>query len=595
MKILIYDFEIFRYDELLGVIELTNDQTVIHQIWGKENIKRFILLHQDNLWVGHNNIGYDRHILEACLTNKNLYTVSKKLVNSSIRPRPQLKTYQYDTMYGIYSLKVTELVVGKNISETPISFDLERRLTEEEKKQVESYNKDDLTQTLSNFYDQYFEFEMRLAILNEFGLGLESLCVTGTKLAAIVLGAKQVPGIENMQVRPTLYSTLQVKHKEVVDFYMNEDFRQRGKKLSVMLCGCEHTLGAGGIHAAQKKVHYERVLYFDVSGYYNLIMINYDLLPRTLPQKSKELYIHMYHEQLRLKKIDPFKRQVYKTILLSVFGAMMNEYTDFYDPWHGLLVTITGQIFLVDLLEKLEGLVDVIQSNTDGIMVSPHDWNDKDKILQIVEEWEARTGFVIKKEEIRDLYQRDVNCYFYRDSKNEPYVKGEAVRGYWLSDNPVLSQLWNIKEPAIIAKGICDYFLYNKLPETTVEEHKRKLIEFQYVVKKLSYDYMQYETYDSDGNLIESYLLQSINRAFPLKYDGTTNVIGKYKRLEDGKLKRTSVASLPDNVLVYDDEIISDQAIDTLLDLIDFKYYIDRIYERIQEFVNIDSIKEVKI
>ena len=45
----------------------------------------------------------------------------------------------------------------------------------------------------------------------------------------------------------------------------------------------------------------------------------------------------------------------------------------------------------------------------------------------------------------------------------------------------------------------------------------------------------------------------------------------------------------------YDDEIISDQAIDTLLDLIDFKYYIDRIYERIQEFVNIESIKEVKI
>ena len=82
-------------------------------------------------------------------------------------------------------------------------------------------------------------------------------------------------------------------------------------------------------------------------------MINYDLLSRTIPQEYKELYKFMYHEQLRLKKENPALRGVYKTILLAVFGAQMNKYTDFYDPQTGSLVMIVGQLFLVDLLEKL--------------------------------------------------------------------------------------------------------------------------------------------------------------------------------------------------------------------------------------------------
>ena len=160
-------------------------------------------------------------------------------------------------------------------------------------------------------------------------------------------------------------------------------------------------------------------------------MINYGLLPRTMPQKSKELYIYMYHEQLRLKKINPRKRAIYKTILLSVFGAMLNEHTDFYDPYNGSLVTITGELFLVDLLEKLEGFVQVVQSNTDGIIVVPinNDWSLKDEIIHIVEEWEQRTGFVIKKEEINNLWQRDVNNYCF-DDNGKPVVRGEIVSAY---------------------------------------------------------------------------------------------------------------------------------------------------------------------
>ena len=50
-----------------------------------------------------------------------------------------------------YSLKVTELYDGKNISESEVDFDIDRPLTEEEKLLTEKYNRDDLEQTHSNF------------------------------------------------------------------------------------------------------------------------------------------------------------------------------------------------------------------------------------------------------------------------------------------------------------------------------------------------------------------------------------------------------------------------------------------------------------
>ena len=123
-------------------------------------------------------------------------------------------------------------------------------------------------------------------------------------------------------------------------------------------------MAKGGIHAAEEKCHYDWALYLDVSGYYNLVMINYDLLPRTLDEDGKKLYVHLYQTQLGLKTTNPRKRAPYKKICLTVYGAELNEYCNFYDPQKGRLVTITGEIFIVDLLEKLEGKITLIQSNT---------------------------------------------------------------------------------------------------------------------------------------------------------------------------------------------------------------------------------------
>lgn len=596
MNIIIFDFEVFKYDTLLGTKLLSDNETKFYQTWDLEEIKKFYYQHENDLWIGHNNLAYDNLILEAIINDKNPYLTSKSIINAKFRPKCDLDFASYDLMLlnGTYSLKATELCYGKNISETQVNFDLDRHLTNDEKLLTESYNRDDLNQTETNLNELADMVSLRLSIIKEFNLDLKScLNITGTKLGAIVLGAHHIDGIENMKIKPKLYDNLQLKNKALLDFYMNEDFRQ-SKKLTLTICGEEHQIGQGGIHAAEKCCHYDKALYFDVSGYYNLTMINFDLLPRTLGADGKEKYIKMYHEQLEMKKTHDARRNTYKTILLSVFGAMGNQYTDFYDPEKLLLVTITGQLFIVDLLEKLEPYVKCVQSNTDGIIVSPYDWKNEELVINIVKDWCERTGYVITPKKIYNIWQRDVNCYFYEQTEHDPssiHVVGEAVRMYGDAyEWPICHKMYNNKEPAIFAFCIIDYLEQGIKPEDTIKKYSDNLILFQFVCKKKSFDWTQAETTDDNYHTTIT-RLQGVNRAFPSNDTHHKTVI--YKCRKDGKVKRARVANLPDNVFVYDDEIVSKEHVEYLKSKIDWQYYVDRAYEKIKTFMKIPVIKEL--
>lgn len=593
MNVIIFDFEVFEYDILCGALVIDEKFNVnLWQSWDLEAIKKFYHLHEDDFWIGHNNLHYDDLILEAVVKGKNTKEVSDNIVEKNLKLKCKLNFASFDLMStSYYSLKVTEASAGKNISESKVDFTLNRRLNDVEKKETESYNKDDLYQTYENFTDpsMFGYLYARLLLCNMFNLDISCINLSDSQIAAQVLKAKKIWGIEKKLVKPTMYPQLQLKNQALIDFYLNEDFRTN-KKLKFMLCGCEHKCGSGGIHAALNKIHLAKAMYFDVSGYYNLVMLNYDLLPRTIDDESKEIYRYLYYKQLEYKKTAPMSRLAVKVVLLAVFGSMMNEYTEFYDPQRGLLVTITGQLFLVDLLEKLEGLIRVIQSNTDGIVVEPFDWNDYDKIINIVEEWEQRTGFVIKKDLIYDIHQRDVNCYFYHDAKGGFKCLGEAVNNYERWDKLFESNVYNSKEPPIMAQGIVDYFFYNKLPEQVVEEHKNQLRMFQYICRPHSFDYLEYEKVYND-NHVEVEKLQEVNRAFALNSCDYKGMV--YKRKYEGKITKTKIACLPDSVFVYNNDIRDDNIIKQLQEKINYQYYVDRIYERIYEFIEHKDIKKI--
>lgn len=588
-NIIIFDFEVFKYDTLLGALVINRTGINCVQTWDLDAVRDFYDAHQNDIWVGHNNSGYDNFILETIVNHRNPYNKSCDIIKKDKRGRLNLKLYNFDLMtmaWKRYSLKLTELLVGKKISTTEVDFDLDRPLANEEKLKTESYNRDDLDQTLYNFNMMFDLFKLRLDIIREFDLDLSYMSVTGTQLAAKVLNSHRIEGIENMKVKPRIYDNLKLENKDLIDFYLNEKFRSNEKAI-IHVGNAEISVGAGGIHSAIKQYHTDKAMYFDVSGYYNLIMINNGLLPRTMDEESRKKYIYMYYEQLKMKKTNPVKRGMYKTILLSVFGATMNEYCDFYDPEHGSLITITGQIYLVDLLEKLKDLVTIVQTNTDGLIVEPFDWNDEQKVIEIVEEWEQRTGFVIKKEHVFDLYQRDVNCYFCKDDNGKVVYKGEAVKNYDTSPQSYANcNLFECKEPPIIAKGIIEFLANGVLPETLVYENKYDMTLFQYFCKKNTFDYTQYEVTDKDTSETNLKRLSGIDRVFAWNDPTKSGMVYKYKNV-DGKTKKAKISNLPPSVFLYDDDIRSEEVSKELSEKIDYDYYVGRIYERCTEFVRV--------
>ncbi len=563
MKFLVFDFEVFPYDTLLGVYDVNEKKYI--QLWDVDEIKQYYKENIDSIWIGHNNSHYDNYILQAILMDLNPYEVSKQIIKENKRLKLNIKLNYYDLMSQHFvSLKVIEAQMGNNIYESDVDFEINRQLTEEEKQKTEKYNRADLTQTFIDLKLCKSEIQLRFDIIKEFKLPIDVLHYTEAQIAAKVLGAKRIEGIESMDWPSKIPSTLRVKNQRVLNYYIYSDWKSI-PSIKVDLCGVEHIIAKGGIHAAQLKSHWDWAYYLDVSGYYNLVMMNYNLFPRTIPEEGKKLYEYMYHEQLRLKKIDPVKRGVYKTILLAVFGASTNQYTDFYDPNKGKLVTIVGELFLVDLLEKLEGKVNLIQSNTDGIIIKPLDGVTEEELRAITDEWQQRTGFVLKFDKIYDIHQRDVNCYMYRDDKGKIHVKGSAVKYYEQWDNPFLEDSHTYSSPYIIHYCIVEYFMNGIDPKDTIEKYKEQYRMFQFIIKPGAFDYLTIE----DGENVTK--LQNINRVFASYKPGTI-----YK---NDSRRHNLYENLPEKVIVYNESLT-----DELLWTIDYDWYVKRAWKGIAEF-----------
>lgn len=580
MQIIIFDFEVFKYDVLLGLYILDESdlsKKQLYQTWDKENIKKLYYLYQDAIWVGHNNKGYDNHILEAIIKDKDPYNVSQNIIAKNSRPSyTNIKLYTWDLNEEVMvKLKLTEAFWGKKIHMTEVDFNIDRPLTEQEKIEEEKYNKSDLDQTYENFLGLQHSFTLKRALLNEFNLPIDVLSKKVATISAQILGVTSDPS-KITPIVPYRFPQLQVANQDVLNWYHKQDYKN--SQLTINLCGVEHTLGVGGIHGARKKYYGQTTLkstlwYFDVSGYYNLLMIKYNLFTRSMNENSKQKYTNLYYEQLKLKGVDDLKRNVFKVALLTVFGASNNKYTPFYDPYHFEMVTLNGQLFLIDLLEKLAPYINLVQSNTDGIILETLNVNES-KMLSIINEWQQRTGFVLKSEKLKQIHQRDVNNYIVEFANGKTSAKGEALKHTESYNAPFqIGGAFNSKEPIVISLMLRDALLNGTPPEESINRWINELRLFQFICKKDSFNKLILVKSNGEQEIPQ------IVRAFPWK-NGEPATIYKEKLG-----KRMKVTNLPQSVFIYNEDIRDESVIKELLPKINLEWYVERAYEKLKEFV----------
>ena len=154
-----------------------------------------------------------------------------------------------------------------------------------------------------------------------------------------------------------------------------------------------------------------------------------------------------------------------KIVVNGTFGKLGDPYSVINAPDLCMQVTISGQLYLLMLIEALELVgIPIVSANTDGIVIAcPH--NRYDDLNHIVAAWERHTSFETEETRYSSLHCRDVNNYIAIKTSGEIKAKGiYAEKGS--QRNSVLS-----KNPeTLICSDAVQAYLSKEIPiETTIK------------------------------------------------------------------------------------------------------------------------------
>ena len=434
--LLVFDWEVFPFDNMVTVINLMQ-KTTHSFVNDLDGFRKFYAAHVGDIWTGHNARNYDQYIVKAAVCGFDLKTVSDYII---VKEQPgwmysdlfrRVPLIVYDTMPAIpVSLKTYEAMMGNDIQETSVPFDIDRKLTEDELNEVLKYNIHDVEQTAEVFYHRWNEFSAQLALVNIYNMPINYVGKTQARLAAEILGA--TPRVYHDEWDIRLPETLQLsKYRYVADWFLDPKNHDVKAKLETLIAGVPHTFAWGGLHGAIPKYNYECdddeiMLMIDVNQLYPSLMIVYNLISRSVSRPH--ILVETVDKSIQLKKEGKKKeREPYKRFNNIIYGAEGDKTNPMYDPLHRVLVCVFGQLLILDLIEKIEDICQIIQSNTDGLLVLLKR-TDREEFEARVAAWEVRTGLKMGQDEFRKIYQGDVNNYLAVDVNGKVKAKGAYVK-----------------------------------------------------------------------------------------------------------------------------------------------------------------------
>ena len=593
--IYIYDIEVFKKDNLFVFRDyFTKEWTVIHN--DLDGLRKFYLANRDSLFIGYNSHSYDSNVMRAYLQGKNPFHVSKAIIESDDRA---LAYKMFDTkktpLFGMdlyqdnrgFSLKEHSAFMGINIKETEVDFDLDRELTEEEQVLNELYCKNDVLATEKRFEQNIGMLVAKAAIALYFGLDKMALSMTNANLTAELLGAEKTPDRGDELDKYELPEGFEIESETILNAFMKDEFEANDKghasiSLDVPRRDVTEVLGVGGIHGAKESfIHVGKFHARDVGSLYPNTMVLFDYLSRNIPEDKRHIYQMLLDERMEAKYSNkefteikgvkiPTKLLIngYKLPLNTKYGAMGAEFNKLYDPRMRLLVCITGQMAMWDLLEKIEDHATIIQSNTDAHYYIPFSEEDEKAIDEIANDWMERTGYTLDDDPFKAIFQKDVNNYLAVTSDGKVKFKG----GIGLTNGLKVSK-------AIVSNAFINYVVSGKDYKEFINECD-ELRQFQ-MITKTGYTFDDTVVRDMNGNETKA---QKVNRVFAIK--------DSYKAVEIFKVKRGAVIEEEGTTIVGDDSYtkglpnapeyyaIDNEAIGEgwiTIDDIDKEYYINQV------------------
>jgi len=508
LKSFAYDIEVYENFFCSTFLDIETQDKEIFVIYKTRNdgekLKEF--LNREILLIGYNNIAYDGVILNYIINNiesenllKNTFELSssivtskgftsfRKLFNSEDIKYKQLdlmKIYAFDR-YGISLKQCAINLRWKRIQDLPLLPD--HKVTPDEISIVLDYNLNDVLITFELYKASLPLVELRRKLSVLFDVDLTS--ASDSKMANVLLEnfySKQkgvnIPTIKGLRT-PRFQLTLADCIGKNIEFKTNKLNRIKNEIANTVVRqsnnfkyskkiefgGIKYEIGVGGLHSVDTSSIFEsskdtRIVDCDASSFYPSIMIINEIKPDHLDNAFIDVLKKITKERMQSKKLkDETKADGLKITINSIFGKLGSNTFWLYDPKALLTVTISGQLYLLMLIESLVlNNIQVISANTDGIVsIVPRELETK--YLEACKEWENKTGFDLEFTDYSLYARSDVNNYITKKASGETKTKGRYLTEV------------NLKKAyrhPVVAKCLFEYFVNNVPVEDTLNESK---------------------------------------------------------------------------------------------------------------------------
>lgn len=427
--------------------------------------------------VGFNSLNYDIPITTLALAGHGpalLKHATNLIITEGWRPSDVLRQYKlkklaidHIDLIEVAPLRANLKVYGGRLHcprMQDLPFAPETVLSEDQKKIVRWYNiNSDLTNTGFMLASLKAQIDLRYQLSEEHGVDVRSK--SDAQIAEAVIEKQLKPFLGERIQKPQI--DIGTAYRYQVPHYMrfrsplmqwalgiiaNSDFvvdetgsigmPEAVKQLNLDINGSIYRMGIGGLHSSEKKqAHRADSQYMlvdkDVTSYYPFIILNQSLYPRHLGSAFLSVYKEIVDRRLRAKEQgDKATAESLKITINGSFGKLGSKYSILYSPDLLIQVTVTGQLSLLLLIERLElAGIRVVSANTDGVVIKCLR-SMQPQMDAIIKQWEADTCFQTEGTEYTALYSRDVNNYIAVKPDGTVKTKGAYANPWANSKNP---------------------------------------------------------------------------------------------------------------------------------------------------------------
>jgi len=408
-------------------------------------------LMRKELTMSFNGLSYDLPMISAALQgfdNAKLKQLSDNIIKS------KLPSYKVVNAAGVRvpawnHIDLIEIAPGQSslkiyggriamptLQDLPYPPDVE--LTPAQMTALREYCKNDLMITASLYQTLKPQIDLRESMSAEYGLDLRSKSDAQIAETVIVSELQKITGKKPSKPDIDKEQTFQYIDPKIVSF-KNKELRQIFEKLlkqrftlgangavqmpewlsdsKINIGASAYQMGIGGLHSCETSQYIhtcgnDRITDFDVASYYPSIILQQRLSPKSMGAPFLRVYQSIVTRRIKAKHEG--NKVVADTLKIRVngsFGKLGSKYSTLFAPELLIQTTITGQLCLLMLIERLEHIgAEVMSANTDGVVVYyPNEIADK--VQAVAWDWMLDTSYELEQTEYRAIASRDVNNY----------------------------------------------------------------------------------------------------------------------------------------------------------------------------------------